>query len=138
MDFFGKLRGEKTLLINDDEWIRDSMSRIFEIEDCPLWIVETAEEALERIKHQAYDIIISDNRLSGIQGTEFFRRIQDTYPNACKILMIAYTNKEILSETIRIGINNLIEKPFNIHSLERAISLFLSMDNRPSPNHIPG
>jgi PleD family two-component response regulator len=46
MNLFGKLRQMRILLIDDDEWIRDSLRMFFEAEGCRLLAVETAERAL--------------------------------------------------------------------------------------------
>ncbi|UCE54427.1 MAG: response regulator transcription factor [Desulfobacterales bacterium] len=50
MDVFDKLRTMKILLIDDDEWIRDSLSIFFEAEGCQLMVFETAEEGLAEFK----------------------------------------------------------------------------------------
>ena len=57
MNLFNKLKEMKILLIDDDKWIRDSLSIFFECEGCHLLVLETAEERLEAIKEQDYDIV---------------------------------------------------------------------------------
>ncbi len=47
MDLFEKLKEMKILLIDDDEWIRDSLSIYFQSEGCDLKALETAEEGME-------------------------------------------------------------------------------------------
>ena len=47
MDLFSKLKKMRILLIDDDEWIRDSLSLYFEGEGCHLLALETAEEGNE-------------------------------------------------------------------------------------------
>ena len=92
MDLFKKLRKMKTLLIDDDKWIRDSMNLFFESEGCHLTVLESAEEGLEIFRNNDYDIIIADYYLPGMDGIEFFRQIQDSHGNAIKILITAYAN----------------------------------------------
>ena len=58
MKLFSKLRQMKILLIDDDEWIRDSLGLYFEDEGCHLLALETAEEGIEALKGQNYDIIM--------------------------------------------------------------------------------
>ena len=62
MNLYKKLRNMKMLLIDDDAWIRDSLSIFFESEGCHLKALETAEEGLKALKKQPYDIIIVDYR----------------------------------------------------------------------------
>ena len=59
MNIFSTLQGMKILLVDDDEWIRDSVCLLFEAEGCDLLALETAEEGLKALSQQNYDIIIS-------------------------------------------------------------------------------
>ena len=60
MDIFNRIKNMKIMLVDDDEWIRDSLALFFEAEGCNLLTFETAEEGMEAVKQQAYDIVISD------------------------------------------------------------------------------
>ena len=122
MDLFSKLKSMKILLIDDDEWIRDSMSIFFESEGCYLLALETAEEGIEELKKEVYDIIIVDYRLPGMDGLEFLRQIQESHPGAIKILITAYGSEEVVSEAMRIGIQDFIEKPFTTKTIEGSLS----------------
>ncbi len=119
---FSKLKGMKIVLIDDDEWIRDSLSLFFEGEGSHLLALETAEEAIEILKRQDYDIIIADYRLPGMDGLEFLKRIQETHPHAMKILITAYKDEKVVSEAMRIGIQDFIEKPFTTKIIEESLS----------------
>ena len=122
IDLFRKLRDMKILLIDDDRWIRDSLTLFFEGEGCQLLALETAEDALDVLKNQEYDIIIADYRLPGIDGLEFFRRIQDAQSQPMKIFITAYKDERIVSEATKIGIQDFIEKPFTSSVIEQALS----------------
>ena len=122
MDLFNKLENMKILLIDDDEWIRDSMSLFFESEECNLLALETAEEGLKILKNKNYDIIIVDYRLPDMDGLEFFKRIQESHPNTFKILITAYGSKELLSKAREMGIHDFIEKPFTSETIEESLS----------------
>ncbi len=125
MNLFGKLRRMQTLLIDDDEWIRDSLRMFFEAEGCPLLAVETAEMAMERLNHDRYDIIIADYRLPGMDGLEFFRRIRGIAPGCIKILISAYGSEDVLAEATHIGIQEMIAKPFTSRVLENVLARLL-------------
>ena len=122
MELFSKLKEMKILLIDDDEWIRDSMSLFFEGEGCHLLALETAEEGLEALKRKIYDIIIVDYRLPGMDGLKFLKLIQGFNPNAKKILITAYGSEEVFSEAKRMGILAFIEKPFTSEDIQSSLS----------------
>ena len=118
MNLFRKLKNKKILLVDDDEWIRDSLTLYFDTEGCQMIAVETAEEGMELLKQQGYDIILLDYKLPGIDGLTFSREIQEICPDAIKILITAYKNKKVVSEAANVGIQDLIDKPFTIKTIE--------------------
>ena len=103
MDIFNRIKNMKILLIDDDEWIRDSLSLFFQAEGCNLLTFETAEEGMEAVKQQVYDIVISDYKLPGMDGLEFLRRVRENQPNVFEVLITAYANCEIVKEAKENG-----------------------------------
>ncbi|MDH3723348.1 MAG: response regulator [Desulfobacteraceae bacterium] len=122
MNLFTKLKEMKILLIDDDEWIRDSLSLFFEAEGCNVLTFETAEEGMEAVKQQAYDIVISDYKLPGMDGLEFLRRVKEKQPNAFEILITAYANCEIVKEAKMMGVKDIIPKPFTSEDVETSLT----------------
>ena len=122
MDLYSKLKERKILLIDDDKWIRDSMSLFFEYEGCHFLALETAEEGIKALKMHDYDIIIIDYKLPGMDGLEFLKRIHESHPDTRKILITAYRIEEVVSEAIRMGVQDFIEKPFTSKIIEASLS----------------
>ena len=122
MDIFDRIKNMNILLVDDDEWIRDSLSLFFQAEGCNLRTFETAEEAMEAVKQQVYDIVISDYKLPGMDGLEFLRRVKEKQPNAFEILITAYANCEIVKEADEIGVKDIIPKPFTSEDVETSLS----------------
>jgi DNA-binding NtrC family response regulator len=135
MDLFGKLKEMTILLIDDDEWIRNSLSLFFTGEGCRLLALETAEEAVEAIKQRDYDIMIVDHKLPGMDGLEFLRHVQESHPDAVKILITAYGNEEVASKARKMGIDDFIEKPFTSTIIEESLSRVIK--NRKEENRLP-
>jgi DNA-binding NtrC family response regulator len=122
MNIFNQLKNVKMLLIDDDEWIRDALSLFFEGEGCHLLALETAEEALEALKHQTYKIIITDFKLPGMDGLEFIRRIQSKNLDPLIILITAYGDNKVICTAKRIGVQEIIKKPFNAGDIESSLA----------------
>lgn len=129
MDIFKKLKDMKILLIDDDEWVRDSMHLFFENEGCHLLAVATAEEGIEALKRQPFDIIIADYKLPGMDGLSFFGQIIETHPYVIKMLITAYGNEDIASKAIRMGIHDFIEKPFTANIIVSSLNNLIIKDN---------
>ena len=137
MDLFERLQGMKVLLVEDDQWIRDSLRRFFANENCALMAVETGEDALEIIKDKDCDIIITDYRLPGMDGLAFLKKAQDINAQVKKILLTAYMTEAVISEAFRLGVHEFIEKPFSTEDLEEALARILEKklsDNGLRPN----
>jgi CheY-like chemotaxis protein len=127
---FNELKNVKTLLVDDDEFIRNSLELAFKTKGCFLQVAETAEEGLQAIKKQQFDIIISDLRLPGINGLDFLKLTAVTQPKAVKFLITAYRDDHIFSEAVRLGVNEFIEKPFAVKVLINLLALAIKRQTR--------
>jgi DNA-binding NtrC family response regulator len=122
MDLFSKIREMKILLVDDDEWIRDSLRIFFEAEGCRVLTLEAAEEGLTAIKDQIFDLIIVDYKLPGLDGIEFLKRIHHTQQDAIKILITAYRSENVVSEAKKLQLQGFIEKPFTCETLMESLA----------------
>jgi len=112
MDLYNTLRKTKILIIDDDEWIRDSLCLFFENEGCQLSALETAEEAVGLPELKSFGIIIVDYRLPGMDGLTFLKHIHKSCGNIIKILITAYNTDEIISSAKALDVGDIINKPF--------------------------
>jgi DNA-binding NtrC family response regulator len=125
MNPFNELKQVKTLLVDDDEFIRDSLSMAFHNKGCSMRVAETAEEGLKALQEETFDIIISDLRLPGIDGLKFLKMAAMTHPQAVKFLITAYKDNHIFSEAIRMGVHEFIEKPFAVKAFIELLAISL-------------
>ncbi len=130
MNPFNELKDFKTLLVDDDEFIRDSLQIAFTTKGCAMRVAESAEEGLQAIKEEQFDIIISDFRLPGMNGLDFLKLANVAQPEAINILITAYRDEYSFSEAIRIGVTELIEKPFSVKTLVTLLALALKRQNK--------
>jgi DNA-binding NtrC family response regulator len=114
------LKDKFVLLIDDDEWIRNSLKVLFENEGCRLSTVQTAEEGLDELNQQTYDIILVDYRLPGMDGIEFLHRIRLSHPDILKILITAYGSDELYSKAKAVGVREFVDKPLTFECLIEA------------------
>jgi two-component system response regulator HydG len=122
MNYFETLKEVKTLLVDDDEFIRDSLKIAFSSKGCSLQATESAEEGLEALEKEKFDIILSDLRLPGQGGLEFLKAVRDAQPTTLCILITAYRDLHVASEVSAMGIHGFIEKPFSIGLLVQSIA----------------
>ena len=125
MNPFDELKNVKTLLVDDDEFIRNSLELAFKTKGCALQVADSAEAGLQAIKDEQFDIIISDLRLPGINGLEFLKLASVAQPQAIRFLITAYRDDHIFFEAVRLGVNEFIEKPFAVKMLINLLALAL-------------
>jgi DNA-binding NtrC family response regulator len=136
MDIFCQLRERDMLLIDDDEWIRDSLSIYFDSEDCRLVTCESAEDGLQAMDSQKFDIIIADYRLPGMDGIEFFEKSRLSHPDVIKILITAYPTANVSCRAIQAGVQRVIPKPFTSQDLLECLAVLTkpsAADHRQKP-----
>jgi len=114
---FEILKDAKTLLIEDNQAVRHVLQTAITQQGCSLTAVATAEEGLRALEKQHFDIIISDFRLPGIDGVEFFRRTVDSQPNSVRVLISGCADESDVAEAYEIGVHLFIEKPFSLTTL---------------------
>ncbi len=114
---FTKLKDVKTVLVEDDAMIRNALSMAFKNRDCCLRVCKNAEQGLQTLKEEHFDIIICDFMLPDMNGLEFFKLVGNRPPHILKILISAYGDKKLSYELSRVGVHAFIPKPFSVKQL---------------------
>ena len=110
----------KILIVDDEEGIRDSLASILADERYAVEAVPSAEEALDRVAHSEFQVVLLDVWLPGMDGMEALSRIQ-TLPRPPAVIMISgHGSIETAVRATKLGAFDFIEKPL---SLEKVIVL---------------
>jgi DNA-binding NtrC family response regulator len=119
------LKNTKILLIDDDQYIRSSLEYYFKKKTLAFVTLESAEEALELLKNETFDVIICDYKLPRMNGLDFFFHLYELQPEALRIFITAYANDEVAVRAGGIGIDDFIEKPFTTKDIEESLQRLL-------------
>lgn len=130
MDLYLKLRTMRIMLVEDDPWIRDALCLAFRNEGCHLVAFDNATEAVEAVKRDPFDIIISDYWLPDMDGLSFLKLAGNHQPEVVKIIITAYPTSQVNYEVGMMGIHDFIQKPFTIETIERSLAKFVKGDCR--------
>jgi DNA-binding NtrC family response regulator len=79
-------------------------------------------EALDRIRREAPDILITDLRMEGMDGIELLKQAREASPGTDVVVMTAYASVETALETMRQGAYDYIIKPFTTEELLLLVS----------------
>ncbi len=119
--FYLELGVRSILLVEDDEWTKDSLGLFFQIEGCRLRAASNAEEAIAALSEGRYDLIICEYWLPDMDGLSLMKLYGNRQPGAVKLLVSAYLTHHAVEEAIRCGIHDVIRKPFNVQTLEDSL-----------------
>ena len=106
----------KILIVDDDDAIRDSMREFIEISGYHTLSAANAEDALEILRSNVIQVVITDIMLNGMDGLELTDRIAKDY-DADVIVMTGYSGDYSYEEAINKGASDLVFKPVRFEEL---------------------
>jgi DNA-binding NtrC family response regulator len=108
------------LYLDDDEGCLSLFEHMFG-DAYDVRVAATLGEARRMLAERAADIIISDQSMPEIEGTEFLREVAAAYPNSYRIMLTGTTAVGNMLREIGTGVINLfITKPWNEEHLRRS------------------
>lgn len=109
-----------TILYVDDESINLRLFKISYKDNYIIEVTSSGEEALKILEDgKRFDIIISDQRMPGMTGTDFMIKAKSFLPNAKYILLTGYTDIEALERAInQVGLWQFVKKPWEPSNLK--------------------
>ena len=113
------------LLVDDEDALRTVMAE--RLTDAGFKVTEASsgEQALEKLERFAFDVLVSDLRLPGIDGREVLAAALQRYPGIIGIVVTGYGTVKDAVDAIKRGASDFISKPFQfeelLHVLESAL-----------------
>ncbi len=105
------------LVVDDDAAIRDALHEFITISGFTAYKASSSEEALELLRNNPVEVVITDIILPGIDGLELTKRIKDTYDSTDVIVMTGYSGDYSYEEAITKGASDLVFKPVRFEEL---------------------
>ncbi len=109
------------LLIDDEEEIVKALRRQFR-RDYEVYIAHSANEGYEIMMNTPIQVIISDQRMPGMNGSEFFGKIKAEFPDAVRLLLTGYADIQAVIAAINDGnVYRYITKPWDPVELDTIV-----------------
>jgi two-component system response regulator PilR (NtrC family) len=99
-------------VIDDEPIIREVLSQLLTSEGYEVELSSSGEEAIQKHSSQAYDVILLDLLMPGLDGIEVLKEIKKIDPQAVIIIITAYASVESAIAAMKIGAYDYIQKPF--------------------------
>jgi DNA-binding NtrC family response regulator len=107
------------MVVDDDEIVTTALHNLFRIRtDYKTTVCTSPGEALSKTKETAFDLVISDYLMPEMDGIEFLGRFKEAQPQAIRILLTGYADKESAIRAInQVGLYQYVEKPWDNDAL---------------------
>jgi len=121
------------LVVDDEKLLRDLLVKILTKEGYRVDTAVDGEEALDRLRENQYNILISDIKMPRLNGFELLKEVKRDYPEMAVIMMTAYGDSFSVKDSLLLGADEYITKPFKSFEInlivERAYWRLLSAQN---------
>lgn len=112
----------RILLVDDESNVLSALNRALFDEPLEITSVTSAEEALDIMSREPFKAVVSDERMLGMQGSEFLARVKAEHPHTVRILLTGHATLEAAMKAVNEGeIYRFFSKPWDDHQLRFAI-----------------
>ena len=118
---------KRILVVDDQESMRQMLSDLLELMGHEPRAVEGGESALQNLRAQGADLVITDLNMPVMNGMELMKQIKSEFPGTPVIIITGYgsfhTEKQVLSN----GADGYIPKPCTIHRVQQTVNQALGV-----------
>ena len=104
----------KVMIIDDEPTITDTLKGVLSNEPYNILCADSAEQTLPILAREQVDVVISDEKMPGMSGSEFLSLVRQKYPDTIRIILTGHGSLESAIRAINEGeIYRFFTKPFN-------------------------
>jgi CheY-like chemotaxis protein/anti-sigma regulatory factor (Ser/Thr protein kinase) len=113
-------------VVDDEELLRDMLVRSLSRLGYEALSAQDGEQALDMFKAQAFDLVLSDVRMPGMDGLALLRVIKEINPRMPVIMISGESDTAMVVAALKAGAENFIAKPLEINTLAQVIDQALA------------
>lgn len=115
-------RGTSRILVVDDEDnVRITTAAILEQEGYELDTASDGHEALNKIKNDDFDLVLTDLRMEGLDGSALLQQICSNHPSVVTVVLTGYASIESSIDALRCGVYDYLVKPCVVDDLKLTV-----------------
>lgn len=111
----------KIIVIDDEKIVCDMTKKILGNEGYYVETFTDSQLALDRIKGERFDLVITDFKMENVSGMDILREVNTRYPDTKVIMLTAYATLDTAIEAIREKIFDFFPKPVKIEDLKKSV-----------------
>ena len=122
-----EVRKFAVLLVDDEQSILRALERVLRGPDRDILAASGGPEALEMLARQPFDLVISDQRMPGMNGTEFLSQVRQRYPVVYRVMLSGYGDFDSIVGAVNDAqVDRFIAKPWDNTHLRELVSDLLA------------
>jgi len=114
------------LVVDDEKNTREGLKLALEPEGYIIFLAEEGQQALETLRSEDIDLMLTDLRMPGIDGLELTQLSKKVSPKTQVIILTAYGTVETAVEAMQQGAYNYLTKPVNLNNLKMLVQQAIS------------
>lgn len=118
----GPVGRPRVLVVDDEEGIRDLLSKTLALADYEVDLAPDGRTALDRLRLVQYDLLITDLRMPGVDGLTVIREARRLKAELPVIIITGYSSEASAIEAINLGVQGYLTKPFRVPRVLAAAS----------------
>ena len=119
----------KILILDDEPIVGERLKISLEHAGFDAEALSSSREAIDRLKEEHYDILVTDLKMSGPDGIEVLRLAKQLRPDIKPIVITGFATRETAEKAMRSGAVEFIAKPFKLSQLKDLLTA-LSRDDQ--------
>jgi len=120
------------LIVDDEDHLRRSLSFILQKHNYLVVTAATAEEALDRLKSQEYDLMFLDLNLPGMSGADLLTAVYKQFPHLPVLILTGHADLGSAIQAIRLGARDYLMKPVEPVDILTRVAEILSEREQPA------
>jgi response regulator RpfG family c-di-GMP phosphodiesterase len=109
------------LIVDDDTGVLAALRRCLRREGWNILLADSPREALRILDEGPVDLVLSDNKMPGMTGTELLAEVARRRPSTIRLLITGWAEAVTKKELREIGIEALISKPWDDAELKAVL-----------------
>ncbi len=112
----------RVLIVDDEEELVQTLSERLTLRDYDVTTSQSGEDAVEKLRHYNFDVVILDVAMPGMDGIEVLREIKKIKPLTEVIMLTGHATVESAIEGMRLGAFDFLMKPCETEELATKIN----------------
>jgi two-component system response regulator PilR (NtrC family) len=112
----------RILVVDDEKSMREFLAIMLQKEGYEVSLAEGGDAALDLLRHEQIDLVITDIRMPKTDGMTVLRAGKDLSPSTVFLVMTAFASTETAVEAMKLGAYDYITKPFKLDAIKLTVA----------------